>query len=400
LKFAVLGDLHINSNQSDAFIRARRQVAALAPDEIVCLGDLGDYGNCGTRSSFIEGREFLSSFGMPYHSIVGNHDLECLAEFSSDVESVSAFCDVFDLDRPYRTMELGNSLGILLSSTGYRDNVGFRHEVSIDDEQVRWLSATLRANPNRNTIIFSHSPPLGSQLRVLQALHLRSGNAWLNQSNDPGRFSELLAANPQVRLWFSGHNHLGQHYSNSISQVGRCLFIHTGVIGEVTRDGERHSRFVEMDSERARIETVDHRTNRCSDVVTFDLETNRVIRDWSDEGKYNPEHGAENTGNDETKNKFFAPPSFEEALEAAVDGNLGRSLVCTHRGMLLEYDRHHRDPVGVVEKNIGSKKVRIADGQLFIRGWMQERRISPNRDGYFFAVPNANATRRKPGGAR
>ena len=376
MKFAVLGDLHIDERQQMVFADARERIQAHDPDAVICLGDLGNYGQCGTRQSFAEGRDYLAAFDRPYHSIIGNHDLEGLAEFSTDAESVAAYCEAFGLDRPYFTIELGDALGILLSSTGYRENRGFRHEVSIDDEQFRWLRATLEANRPRTTIIFSHSPPMGSQLRVLQALHLRAGNAWLNQSNRPGRFHDLLASHPQVRLWFSGHNHLGQHYMNSTSHVGRCLFVHTGVIGQITRDGERHSRMIEMEGDQLRISTVDHSKDRTTDDLQFDLAANQIDR-------------IDSTIAIEPKEKFFAPPSFEAAQGNAIEGDLGHSLVHIHLGMLIEYDRRYRDPVGVIDKNLGSKTVRITDGELWLKGWFREQRILPNRDGYHFAVKDA-----------
>jgi hypothetical protein len=49
---------------------------------------------------------------------------------------------------------------------------------------------------------------------------------------------------PNVRLWFSGHFHLSHNYADSISVVGRCAFVQTGVIGLCNRDGFRHSRLL------------------------------------------------------------------------------------------------------------------------------------------------------------
>lgn len=55
----------------------------------------------------------------------------------------------------------------------------------------------------------------------------------------PQRFIRLVEAHPNVRLWFSGHFHLSQNYADSISVVGGCAFVQTGVIGECNRDGNR-----------------------------------------------------------------------------------------------------------------------------------------------------------------
>ena len=39
-----------------------------------------------------------------------------------------------------------------------------------------------------------------------------------------------------------GHFHLSHNYMRSISVVGSCAFVQTGVIGDCNRDGFRHSR--------------------------------------------------------------------------------------------------------------------------------------------------------------
>jgi hypothetical protein len=49
----------------------------------------------------------------------------------------------------------------------------------------------------------------------------------------------LVEQHPNIKLWFSGHFHLSQNYADSISVVGSCAFVQTGVIGECNRDGNR-----------------------------------------------------------------------------------------------------------------------------------------------------------------
>jgi hypothetical protein len=55
----------------------------------------------------------------------------------------------------------------------------------------------------------------------------------------PQRFIQLVEQHPNIKLWFSGHFHLSQNYADSISVVGSCAFVQTGVIGECNRDGNR-----------------------------------------------------------------------------------------------------------------------------------------------------------------
>jgi Icc-related predicted phosphoesterase len=382
LKFVVLGDLHLNASERAAFEQARADLRDHEPDALVCLGDFGCGRASGTQGAFERARDYLHSFEVPHGAILGNHDLERVEIFNSDASAVACFCRAFGSDLPYSTIELGDALGILLSSTGFRDNRGYKHEVSIDEAQFNWLRSTLEGNRNRPTIVFSHAPPLGSRLRVLQYPHLRAGNAWLNQSNDPGRFATLLRDHPQVRLWFSGHNHLGQHYEDSASLVGRCLFVHTGVIGSSSRDGAHQSRVVrwdgtlEVDAGELRVDTFDHTSRTLEEDIRFDLASNSASRASI------PTHEADGD--------FFAAPPFAKVAKLDSLSQLGPSLFAAHRDMLLEYDTDLEDPVGVVEDWMGRTRVSTEKDEVVLRSTIGSRRITPNEDGYYFQVPARN----------
>ncbi len=79
-------------------------------------------------------------------------------------------------------------------------------------------------------------------MQVVQQVHVKNRCAWLNHSSDPRQFIELVQRHPNVRLWFSGHFHLSHNYADSVSAMGRCAFVQTGVMGECHRDGFRQSR--------------------------------------------------------------------------------------------------------------------------------------------------------------
>jgi len=394
LRFVVLGDLHLDPRDAATFARARAQLRALEPDVVICLGDLGVGRESGTPASFEQARDWLASLGTRYEAIIGNHDLERLEAFASDQEAVRGFCDAFERERPYGTIELGRGLGVLLSSTGFRSNRGYCHEVSVDDAQFAWFRGVLEANRDRPTLVFSHAPPLGSQLQVLQDPHLRAGNAWLNQSDRPRRFVDLVAAHRQVRLWFSAHNHLGQAHPRAVSHVGNCLFVHTGVIGRSTRDGRHHSRIVDWDGERVRIDTLDHATGAQVRDVAYALGPNTIER-------------ADSSASD-SSGFCFAAPGFDEIAALDTTLELAGSAFAAHRDMLVEYDRELRDPVGVVEDGLGRRRFCVDDDHLVITNWWGHRQIETNTDGYYFKVPtrkrhgcdkvrNAIRRTRKPG---
>ncbi|CAN0347159.1 unnamed protein product [Discosporangium mesarthrocarpum] len=57
------------------------------------------------------------------------------------------------------------------------------HEVFIDDAQMEWFEDQLRQHPKSEgwkVLVFTHAPPMGSGLRVLQDVHIKNQCAWLN----------------------------------------------------------------------------------------------------------------------------------------------------------------------------------------------------------------------------
>jgi hypothetical protein len=84
------------------------------------------------------------------------------------------------------------------------------HEVYIDDEQFAWFEQVLAANKERPVVVFTHAPPMGCGLKVVENVHVKNRCAFLNHSDRPQRFIRLVEANPNIKLWFSGHFHLSQ----------------------------------------------------------------------------------------------------------------------------------------------------------------------------------------------
>ncbi|HWC89797.1 MAG TPA: metallophosphoesterase [Pirellulales bacterium] len=347
---AVVGDLHYEPHLADQFVAARRQLAALTPEAVIQLGDHGGYSHCGSQQSFDEGLEFLSGFDCPTHTIIGNHDLEG-AEFARDEQSIAAFCQTFALERPYYTLDLGDALAICLSSTAFRTNLASHHEVHLDPAQLHWLRATLAAQPDRPTFVFSHAPILGSGARVLQSVHLKCPNAWLNHTDQPAQFARLVEEHPQIKLWFSAHNHLGQQYVDSITRLGQCTCVHTGVIGDISRDGRHQSRMLAFDAAGFELSTVDHDSLACTVDVEHDYRSGR----WN---RLSASAAAD-------ESVHFAPPPMPRGRQRLA---IGDSVFAIHRDMVVEYDRHWAAPLGVVHERLAGAAVRVKGETLEVIG--------------------------------
>jgi hypothetical protein len=242
---------------------------------------------------------------------------------------------------------------------------------------VDWLRTTLAENRRRPTFIFSHAPVMGSGLRVLQSIHLMCPNAWLNHTDEPERFIEIVKHNPQIKLWFSAHNHLGQWYPDSLARVNQCTFVHTGVIGDVTRDGCRHSRLVEFDAAGFVLSTIDHATG----VVTADLWDNYDSGRWE---RLSPHDFSSDA-------VHFAPPACPTGAERL---QVGRSTFALHRGMLVEYDVRLGAPVGVVFDGLANEQIKANGNELHVIDRQgRVRVVRANSQGRFLRVFEPNPAR-------
>ena len=239
----VLGDLHIDPRKMEDYGIGKSHFDAIFAEAksdgkgvaVVSLGDLGESKNCGhTPESDTElfagttkchemAADFLGSFGVPYEVVGGNHDLEGLDEFETDKENLDVVLRLHKKETPQFCREVADkTLLVGLGSTVFRDAVFTSHEVTIDQQQIDWFENILVTHPADDgwkIFVFTHAPPNGSGLRVLQENHVVNGCCWLNHSNEKQckKFIELVREHRCIKAWFSGHFHLGQDYQDSIT---------------------------------------------------------------------------------------------------------------------------------------------------------------------------------------
>jgi len=314
----ILGDLHIDPRKMEdygvghshfqpIFEQAKSDGKGVS---LVSLGDLGESKNCehnpesdselfaGTTQCHEMAAEFLSSFDVPYDVVGGNHDLEGLDEFETDKENLDMYLRAHNKETPQFCREVADkTLLVGMGSTLFREAIYTSHEVTIDQKQIDWfenLVETHRAEDGWKIFVFSHAPPNGSGLRVLQENHVVNGCCWLNHSNEKQcqNFIELVREHRCIKAWFSGHFHLGQDYQDSITfptidpkvgpypNRGSCVFAQTSVMRAGTsRDGRQQSRLIRGNKDGFEICTVDHQKDgaiRLDATITFTSDTNEV----------------------------------------------------------------------------------------------------------------------------
>eukprot|EP00979_Chaetoceros_neogracilis_P005516 scaffold1000_cov252-Chaetoceros_neogracile.AAC.6 len=268
LKQCPAGDL--NAAQLEMLLEEKVQ-GDLMHCHLVSLGDLGrkdirhEPGDAGTTKSFRDAKEFLEGFNLPYDLITGNHDLEGLDEFDTDEGNLRAWMDCFNKSVPYFANVIGEkTLLVGLSTVRFRDSPHSSHECHADDDQLAWFEQTIRDHSEVDgwrICVFTHAPIMGSNLRVLQNVHIMNGCAWMNHCSVDGRslFIDIVKRSPQIKLWCSGHFHLSHEFPDSLSRVNQCTFVQVGVVGQKsTRDHTRQTRIVQGNSREFRIYSVNH----------------------------------------------------------------------------------------------------------------------------------------------
>jgi len=328
----------------------------------------------------------LSGFGHPYEVIGGNHDLEGIDEFPTDAANLDAFLNFFHKPTPqFKRLIAEKTLLVGLSSTSFRDAAYTSHEVYIPKEQVEWFEEVVKecpADEGWKIFVFSHAPPMGSGLRVLQENHVVNGCCWLNHSHkNCRRFIEIVRNYPAIKGWFSGHFHLGQDYEDSVTfpegnNRGSCVFAQTAVMGKKSsRDGRMQSRLVRGDKNGFKIYTVNHKKDgeeRLDCTVTFtDSSHESVVFAHANEDY---DHDAWFSAYTPQPEDGCYLPDFSIDSTSTI-GKTGTAcwwhMACgrvlgVHDGLMLEYDASTLAPLGLVlsRDELLGKQVAIVDSGI------------------------------------
>lgn len=413
----ILGDLHMDPRKMEDYETGRdhwKEVFKTAKGNtaVVSLGDLGESKSirpeetselfAGTTECHELAAEYLRSLEQPYEVVWGNHDLEGIDEFETDEANLAMALEKHGKPTPQFMRQIADkTLLVGLSSTLFRSAKYTSHEVTIDEEQMAWFTNVLKEHPSEDgwkIFMFTHAPPNGSGLRVLQENHVVNGCCWLNHSDDKAcrKFIELVREHRCIKAWFSGHFHLGQDYQDSITfptidpavgpypNRGSCVFVQASVMRKGTsRDGRQQSRLIRGNKQGFEICTVDHADGgkiRLDATITY-TDTNHEIGVYAhnDEEKdgdeyfkvYQPSAGDEVHGPD----AGFVPYNEEGSIlvneEVTKESKAWWYLSCGRvlgmlNGMLIEYDSSTLAPLGLVvgADELVGKRVAVIDSGL------------------------------------
>ena len=230
-RLVVMADTHLpgshytENERVIAQINTRRDV-----DLVTVLGDL-----CferGTVEEYSAAKRFFSRLQKPLCPVVGNHDYiyddlisherKTKANAIIREEKLRRFRETFTPEGLYYEKRMGAYLLLFLST----DHLTTSRLAEISDTQLAWFRKRLEANRDQPTIVFFHAPLKGTFGKDDR----RAGDQ--NYYAQPEEKIEgLIADNPQLFLWVSGHLHLPATNASFKSPVnlyqGRVLNIHT-----------------------------------------------------------------------------------------------------------------------------------------------------------------------------
>ena len=256
-RFIILGDTHTCEEEREHWSETWSDINALKPDAVLMLGDLTAQW-MGEDKGLQLAMDIFKDCNAPWHSIIGNHDLQG-TDFDNDQDNLQNVLSHLGRETPFFSVDIGVFTIIGLSNTVHRENKVSTQELTTGDEQLEWFKAELKRNSSRPIIVLTHAPILGSDLLNMPELHVVVGNCYMNQNNRPGDLMKIVKENPNILFWFSGHSHLSHIYEHSITARLGCHFVHCGIVSrKQSRDGNNHTRVIDIYDDHFEIRTLDH----------------------------------------------------------------------------------------------------------------------------------------------
>ncbi len=224
----VLGDMHLPGSNLAVKEKVLQTINTWSDVEAVAaVGDLCEED--GSPREYRALKDFFAPLKKPLLPVVGNHDFiyswfkKGSKSVRGDAESregrLRSFRETFGLASVYYSRIVGDYALIFLST----DSPG--HLAEISPAQTDWFRQALARHRQRPTIVFFHAPLEGTLDNYNDKVNLPNFVA-----QPAATIRTLLAENPQVFLWVSGHTHTPPSRASFASPVnlydGRVMNIH------------------------------------------------------------------------------------------------------------------------------------------------------------------------------
>jgi 3',5'-cyclic-AMP phosphodiesterase len=259
----VLGDPHIPGNNMEEKEQVRAAVNSWKDVElVVAVGDITEM--MGNEEEYAAAKAYFSGFNKPLALIGGNHDYifadtlskagkVILGNERSRRAKLAHFRKNFGLEEVYYTKNIGNYLLVFLTP----DDLRTAAFAALSTAQYNWFEATLKANRDKPTIVFFHAPLEGTLEQY--KMHVNTSSYVAQPKKEIHR---LLAGNPQVFMWVSGHTHTSPKEPSFGSEINlydkRVMNIHNSNM----KSSHIYTNSLYLYGDRVEIRTYDHKKGR------------------------------------------------------------------------------------------------------------------------------------------
>lgn|GEM_PF-3786162 len=224
-RVALLSDPHTVAADSDLagaingkLADALEDYASLRPDLWLVNGDITDRGQMEQYSAF---KKVMAKVAKADQLLLntGNHDF--YDPDATDEEEVGRFREAFGLQTAYSSRVAGGLHFVMLASEQRKTAKGPPEWAWLSPEQLTWFDQVLAAHSDKLTVVGLHQP-------------LQETVIWSHGGNDFGGCGQaaelraILERNPQVKLWLSGHTHMGAEVPGSATQLNGIWFVTLG----------------------------------------------------------------------------------------------------------------------------------------------------------------------------
>jgi 3',5'-cyclic-AMP phosphodiesterase len=224
-RVALLSDPHTVESDSvlavainGKFSRAVADYKPLRPDLWLVNGDIADTGKSAQLAAF---KEIMATVARPEQVLVttGNHDF--YDKEASDEEELRRFTEAFSLRTPYSSRVAGGIHFVMLASEMYKTAPGPREWAWLTEAQLTWFDQVLTEHKDLFTVVCLHQP-------------LQDSVVWSFGGNDFGgcgqhkELRQIVKQHPQVKLWLSGHVHMGADVAGNAARRDGLTFLGLG----------------------------------------------------------------------------------------------------------------------------------------------------------------------------
>lgn len=191
----------------------------MKPDLWLVNGDITDRGK---PAEYAEFKRLMTKGSKETQWLVntGNHDF--YDPDASDEEELRRFMDAFGLKTPYSNRVVGDLHIVMLATEQWKTAPGPKEWAWLTPRQLEWFGQVLTEHSDKWTMVCLHQP-------------LQESVFWSHGSSNTfagcGQAAELralLRQNPQVKLWLSGHTHMGAEIEGNVVQQQGVTFMGLG----------------------------------------------------------------------------------------------------------------------------------------------------------------------------